>query len=137
MDVKRAFLVAKKAGADAAKAEAEGATPEVPTVPVEVDKAAAAERIRSLSATPLVMLFSMSSLVGGVATRLPLLLPLAAMVMIWMPRLLGVQGKLGAAEKARAAEARASRGAEQLVEYWLFVCAEWFCGFGRLRQAPH
>lgn len=33
--------------------------------------------------------------------------------MIWMPRLLGVQGKLGAAENERTAEARASRGAEE------------------------
>lgn len=106
LDVKRAFLVAKKAGA-------EGATPEAPAVPMEVDKAAAEERTRSLSATPLVMLFSMLSFVGGVATRLPLLLPLAAMMMIWMPRLLGVQGKLGAAENERTAEARASRGAEE------------------------
>lgn len=46
LDVKRAFLVAKKAGA-------EGATPEAPAVPMEVDKAAAEERTRSLSATPL------------------------------------------------------------------------------------
>ncbi|CAN0001280.1 unnamed protein product, partial [Pylaiella littoralis] len=59
------------------------------------------------------MLFSMLSFVGGVATRLPLLLPLAAMMMIWVPRLLGVQGKLGAAENERTAEARASRGAEE------------------------
>lgn len=106
LDVKRAFLVAKKTGA-------EGATPEAPAVPMEVDKVAAEERTRSLSATPLVMLFSRLLFVGGVATRLPLLLPLAAMLMIWMPRLLGVQGKLGAAENERTAEARASRDAEE------------------------
>ncbi|CAB1109423.1 unnamed protein product [Ectocarpus sp. CCAP 1310/34] len=87
LDVKRALLVAQVARTAAADVEAKAVTAEVTAASAEADRAAAEERTRSLTVTPVVRLFFMLSAMGGVTTRLPLLLPLAVMVMMWMPRI--------------------------------------------------
>ncbi|CAB1097953.1 unnamed protein product [Ectocarpus sp. CCAP 1310/34] len=128
LDVKRAILLAKKAGANAAKVEAEAGTAESTAVPAEVDKAGVEERTRSLSATLFVTLFSMLSAAGGVAIRLPLLLPLAeenATKGKWAAKTKGTaKEEAGSAAKAASkAEATGQGGFEAIAALTFFILA--------------